>query len=317
MKVYAVAALGAALSLSPLLAGCSALSDSATSADGVEVATAFYPLQFVTQRVAGSHATVENLTAPGGEPHDLELTVRETAVVSTADLVVLLHDFQPSVDDAVDTNAEGATLDVADAVELRPAGAGDHGHDEAAEEEHEEEGEEHDHGDTDPHFWQDPLLMADLGDAVADELADLDPDHADDYRANADDLRADLEELDAAYEGGLAGCERHTVVVAHDAFGYLARYGLEFEPINGLSPDAEPTPADLAHLQELIQDEGITTVFYESLVSPDIAEQLASDAGVETAVLDPVEGLTDETADEDYLSLMEQNLTALEEANGC
>lgn len=311
MKIYAVAALGAALSLS----GCSAFSDSATSADGVEVATAFYPLQYVAERVAGDRATVENLTAPGGEPHDLELTVQETAEVAEADLVVYLSGFQPSVDDAVDTTAEGDTLDVADVVELHPAGAGDHDHDH--EESQEEEGEEHDHGDTDPHFWQDPLLMADLGDAVAEQLAEIDPDHSDEFRTNAADLRDDLEALDAAYADGLAGCERHTVVVAHDAFGYLGRYGLEFEPIAGLSPDAEPTPADLAHLQEVIDEEGVTTVFYESLISPDIAEQLAQDTGAEVGVLDPVEGLTDETAGEDYLSLMEQNLTALEEANGC
>lgn len=316
MKICAVAALGAALSLGPMLSGCSAFSDSATSADGVEVATAFYPLQFVAERVAAPHATVENLAAAQGEPHDLELTVKETAEVAQADLVVYLHDFQPAVDDAVDTNAEGSTLDVGDVVELQPAEERDHEHEEESHEE-EEEGEEHDHGDTDPHFWQDPLLMADLGDAVADELAELDPDHADDYRANADTLRGDLEALDQAYADGLAGCERHTVVVAHDAFGYLTRYGLEFEPIAGLSPDAEPTPADLAHLQEVIDHEGVTTVFYESLISPDIAEQLARDTGAEVGVLDPVEGLTDETADEDYLSLMEQNLTALEEANGC
>ena len=313
MKSYAAAALGAALTLSWTLSGCAAFSDSATSADGVEVAAAFYPLQFVAQRVAGSHASVENLSAAQGEPHDLELTVRETAEVAQADLVVYLAGFQPSVDDAVDTAAEGATLDVADVVELRPAGADGHDHEEEAH----EEGEEDDHGDTDPHFWQDPLLMADLADAVADQLAEIDPDHADEFRDNAADLRSDLEELDAAYEDGLADCERHTVVVAHDAFGYLARYGLEFEPIAGLSPDAEPTPADLAHLEEVIDQEGVTTVFYESLVSPDIAEQLARDTGAEVGVLDPVEGLTDETADEDYLSLMEQNLTALEEANGC
>ncbi|GAA4369768.1 metal ABC transporter substrate-binding protein [Nocardioides caricicola] len=317
MKIYAVAALGAAFSLSATLSGCSAFDDSATSADGVEVATAFYPLQYVAERVGGDHASVENLTAPGGEPHDLELTVKETAQVAEADLGVYLHGFQPSVDDAVDTTAEGETFDVSEAVELRPAGESDHEHEdeEHAEEEHAEE--EHDHGDTDPHFWQDPLLMADLADELAERLAEIDPDHADDFSANAADLRSDLETLDAAYTDGLAECERHTVVVAHDAFGYLGRYGLEFEPIAGLSPDAEPTPADLAHLQEVIEEEGVTTVFYESLVSPAIAEQLANDTGAQVAVLDPVEGLTDETIDEDYLSLMEANLTALEEANGC
>lgn len=318
MKIHAAAALGAAFVLSSTLGACAAFEDSATSADGVQVAAAFYPLQYVADRVAGDHASVVNLTSPGSDSHDLELTAKETAEIADADLVVFEHGFQPSVDDAVETNAGGATLDVADVVELRPAAEDhDHEHEHEEGEEHADE-EEHDHGEEDPHFWQDPLLMADLGDAVADELAEVDPDHADDYRANAADLRTDLEALDAAYTDGLAQCERSTVVVSHNAFGYLSRYGLEFEAIAGLNdPEAEPTAADLAHLQEVIEDDGITTVFYESLVDPATAEQLASDTGVDTAVLDPIEGLSDQTAGEDYLSLMKQNLAALEEANGC
>src|SRR5690606_30757288 len=121
------------------------------------------------------------------------------------------------------------------------------------------------HGDEDPHFWLDPLLMADLGEAVAAELGGIDPDRAADYDAAAATLREQLTELDTAYADGLATCERATVVVSHDAFGYLRRYGLTFEPIAGLSPDAEPTPADLQHLQELIRTDGITTVFSETL----------------------------------------------------
>jgi len=284
-------ALVALPALALALSGCAAFTeDSASIDDGVQVAAAFYPLAYVADRVAGDHATVENLTAPGGEPHDLELTPKETAEVARADLVVYLHGFQPSVDDAVDNNATGDTVDVADTVAMRS---------------------------DDPHFWHDPLLMADLGDEVADRLAEIDPDHADDYTANADALRTDLEALDAAFTDGLASCERSTVVVSHDAFGYLSRYGLEFESIAGLSPDAEPTPADLARLQELIRDEGITTVFSEALVSPEFADQLAHDTGVTSEVLDPIEGLTDETSDEDYLSLMTENLAKLEEANGC
>lgn len=317
MKNLVAAALGAAL-LSSVVSGCAAFSDdSASSEDGIQVAAAFYPLQYVASRVAGEHAEVSNLTAPGGEPHDLELTPQETADVASADLVVFLHGFQPQVDEAIETNATGATVDVTDAVELHSSDEHEDEHGGEHEGESEEEHAEHDHGDVDPHFWHDPLLMADLADAVAGGLADIDPDHADDYRANADALRGDLETLDQEFADGLGQCQRHDVVVSHDAFGYLGRYGLHFEPIAGLSPDAEPTPADLAHLQELIEDEGITTVFYESLVSPDIAEQLARDTGVDTAVLDPIEGLTDQTADEDYLSLMRSNLSALQEANGC
>ena len=291
----------AALPALLLVGGCAAFTDDSVGLDnGVQVAAAFYPLQYVAERVAGGHADVENLTAPGGEPHDLELTIRETAEVAQADLVVYERGFQPSVDDAVDENAEGDVLDAAQVVHLVPFR--EHGVDS---------------GEDDPHFWLDPLLLADLGDAVAGRLSDIDPEHADDYAANAAALRADLERLDGEYAAGLAHCERDTVVVSHDAFGYLQRYGLRMEAILGLAPDAEPTPADLGRLQDLVRSEGITTVFSESLVSPAVADSLARDTGVASKVLDPIEGLSDKTSGEDYLALMRANLRALREANGC
>ncbi len=295
-----VAALAALLVVAT---GCNAFTDDTGGADGdVVVAAAFYPLAWVAERVAGEHAQVELLTRPGGEPHDLELNIEQTATIANADLVLHERGFQPSVDDAVAQNAVGATLDAASVVGLQPF-ADEPGH----------QGE----GDLDPHFWLDPLRMAELGDAVATELADVDEDHAGEYRANAGALRSDLEELDRDLESGLAQCERSTVVVSHDAFGYLAKYGIEIAPVAGLSPEAAPTTAVLADLQQLIEADGITTVFSERLASPRFTEALARDAGVEAAVLDPVEGLSDETAGEDYLALMRENLAALRQANGC
>ena len=299
-------ALAVTLASAVLLAGCGG-SDDAT-ANGRSAVAAFYPLAWVTEQVAGDGWEVTNLTGPGTEPHDLALDIQQTATLAEADLVVLEHDFQPAVDETVEANApEAEVVDAADVVDLMPASEHEHEHDEAG----------HAHSDLDLHFWQDPLLMADLGDAVADRLAELDPDGAATYEDNAAALRDELETLDQEYVDGLARCERTTTVVSHEAFSYLARYGLQFEAIAGLSPDAEPTPADLARLQELITEDGITTVFSERLASSKMADSLASDLGLDSAVLDPVEGLSDETADDDYLSLMGQNLDALREANGC
>jgi zinc transport system substrate-binding protein len=277
------------------LTGCGAM---AGEDDGrVRVATGFYPLQYVAERVGGDLVDVDNLTQPGAEPHDLELTVKETVAIARADVVVYERGFQPAVDAGVDQGTEGVALDAAEVVDLEPvAGRPD---------------------ETDPHFWHDPLRLAKLADAVAVELGRADPGHRATYRANARDLTADLEALDQNFATGLARCERHTIVTSHEAFGYLARYGLELEPITGLSPDAEPTPADLGRLQELIREQGITTVFSERLVSPKTADTLAADLGIRSAVLDPIEGLSDASAGEDYLSLMRTNLTALERANGC
>jgi zinc transport system substrate-binding protein len=300
-----------------LLAGCGGANGSSDSA-GHQAVAAFFPLEWVTTQVAGQGWDVTGLTAPGTEPHDLELTIAATAALDDAELVVFEHAFQPAVDEAVENVGDATVVDAAEAVQLRTLEEEEHaGEDEHAEEEEHAEEDEHGHGDTDPHFWQDPLLMADLADAVADALAEVDPEGATTYRSNADDLRTELEELDTEFADGLAGCERDTVVVSHDAFGYLERYGLHFESIAGLTPDAEPTPAVLADLEDLIAAEGITTVFSERLASPAMAESLASDAGVETAVLDPIEGPGEGDAASDYVALMQQNLAALQAANGC
>jgi len=293
----------AALFLAPVVLASSLSGCSSDSPDGkLKIAAGFYPLQYAAQRVAGDTAEVTNLTQAGQEPHDVGLSVKQTAEVADADLVVYEKGLQAAVDDAVESTASGATVDAAAVVHLQPFAAGD-----------DREGE----GDLDPHFWQDPERMADLGDAIADQLGEIDPDHAADFHANAMAFRSDLATLDREYADGLSHCTRSTIVVSHDAFGYLGKYGVQLAPIAGLSPDAEPTPADLAHLHDLIQSDGITTVFSERLVSPKLSETLASDLGITTAVLDPIEGLTDETAGDDYLSLMRTNLAALRQANDC
>lgn len=314
-RLAAVSLLAAA----PILAGCGG-TDQASAGTGPRVVASFYPLEYVAARVAGDDADVVGLTTPGGEPHDLELTVRQTAEVAEADVLIHLRDFQPAVDEAVEQAGAEHVVDAAEVADLLSfeeldEQAEEEGH---ADEEAHAEDDGHGHGDTDPHFWTDPTRMVLLAEAVQQTMAEADPDNAETYERNLADLRRDLEELDTELEEGLADCARDTVVVSHDAFGYFgARYGLDMHPINGLSPEAEPSPAHLRELADLIEDEGITTVFSETLASPEMAESLAGDLGLETAVLDPVEGLSDTTAGEDYLSLMRANLTAVQKANDC
>ena len=305
-------ATAAALACSAVLAttGCSAL-DSAD--DGApHVTAALYPYAFVADRVAGRYADVTNLTTPGVEPHDMELTPRQVAEISEADLVIFQAGVQPSVDEAVDQNASGTALDVTDLLDADPSGA-EHARESAV------TGDSlHEHTTADPHLWLDPTELIPVTRSVADELADLDASHAADYRANAGALVRDLRALDADFRSGLAECERTEFVTSHAAFGHLAaRYGLTMVPIAGLSPDAEPSPQRLADIADSIRRTGVTTVFSERLGSKQYAETLAEELGVRAAVLDPVEGLTEENADENYLTLMRQNLQALRAANGC
>jgi zinc transport system substrate-binding protein len=284
------------------LAGCSAGSGAEGAGSGAEggrpdVVTSFYPLEYVAERIAGDHAEVDNLTSAGVEPHDLELSVVQTAEVSDADLLFYEKGFQPAVDEAIGQSEVKDVVEITEVVSLKP-------------------GEGRDEG-ADPHFWLDPERLGEVAAAFAEQMSQVDPAHASSYRAHLAKLRSDLSTLDQQYTTGLTTCKTGTVVVSHDAFGYLEKYGIEFEAINGLSPDAEPSPAHIAMLQDLVRSEGITTVFSETLASPALAETLAGDVGIETAVLDPIEGLSESTAEENYLTLMEQNLVALKDANRC
>lgn len=297
----------AAFAAAPLLlAGCGSVPGSDT--DGrPEVAAAFYPLEYVAQRVVGDRADVVGLTSPGVEPHDLELTVQQTADLAGSDLVVYEKGMQPAVDEAVAENGPEHVVEAGEVVDLEATAAG-----------HEDETAEEDAGGPrDLHFWLDPARMVDLAGAVRDQMSGVDPQHAEAYTQNFEALRSDLEALDREFARGLSDCRLDTVVVSHDAFGYLEKYGLRFEPIAGLSPEAEPSPAHLAELQRLIRTEHVTTVFSETLASPAMARSIAGDLGLRTAVLDPVEGLGESTAEEDYLSLMRANLAALQKANQC
>jgi zinc transport system substrate-binding protein len=287
-----------AAALLALSAGLAACNDGdGDRSSSVDVVAGFYPVAWVAERVGGDRVSVEDLTPAGVEPHDLELAPPQVDDVLDADLVVVMGDgFQPAVEDAAGARDE-PTLEL---LEELPT-------DELAED--------------DPHVWLDPVLMGEVVAAVEAALVDVDPDGEATYRRNAEELTADLRGLDEAYRVGLANCERDLVVTAHDAFGYLTdRYGLRNEGVAGLSPEAEPDARRLAELSDLSRREGVTTVFTEELVSPEIAETLAREAGgLRVAVLSPLETLDADERDAgaDYISVMEANLDKLRTALGC
>ncbi len=278
------------------LSACSSTEDSAPSSDAsLSVAAAFYPLQYVAQRIGGDTVDVIGLTPPGAEPHDFELPPSAVREVRDADLVLFLAGFQPTVDDAIEaTKANG--LDVSDVVPLMGAEKGSVG--------------------TDPHFWLDPVLLEQFAQAVTEKFVALDPAHAELYRANDAALAQDLAELDALYSETLTSCERTTVLTSHEAFGYLAqRYGLTQVGLSGINPEAEPSPARLREVRDLAASVGATTVFVETLVDPSVVEAFAHDAGLQVATLDPIGGLVEDG--DDYLIIMHRNLEVLKTGLGC
>jgi zinc transport system substrate-binding protein len=263
-----------------------------------DVVAAFYPLQFVAERVGGAHVDVTSLTPPGGESHDLELSPSAVAALGEADLVVYLSGFQAATDAAVAATDPAQVVDAARAAGLVVAPDGVDPGSSAT-------------GSLDPHFWLDPTRLTAVGHQVADALGEVDPAHAAEFAGAADALAADLAELDTELAAGLATCRGATLVASHEAFGYLAeRYGLHQVGLAGIDPEVEPSPARLRDVAATVRDEGVRTLYFEVLTSPKVTQSLADELGVGTAVLDPVEGRA-EGDERDYLDLMRDNLEAL------
>ncbi|GAA2134600.1 metal ABC transporter substrate-binding protein [Glycomyces algeriensis] len=331
----------AGLAAAAALAACGTGSDDPAADGEINVVTAFYPLTFATEQVGGDHVAVTNLTPAGQEPHDLELAPSDIAAIEEADYVVYLKGFIPELDAAVEEYAADKSLDVLTAVETseydyqqaieEEAHAEDEHADEhaeeaaesaTAEEEHsEEDGHEHEEAPegVDPHVWLDPIRYGQIGTAIGEGLAGLDDANAADYTANAEAFNADLTALDTEFTDALAARTSDAIVTSHAAFGYLAdRYDLTQIAISGLSPDQEPDSQHMGEVAAYVEANGITTIFFETLVSPDIADTLAAETGAQTAVLNPLEGLTQEQADAgaDYFTVMRENLATLQTALG-
>ena len=290
------AALGAALAVACVLAlgGCEQAPTPAAGPAAVPVVASFYPLWEFARQVGGDRATVTSLVPPGVEPHDWEPSPQDVAAVRKARLFIYNGGgFEPAVDRLLRELGPG-TVTVAATAGIEPL--------------------------DDPHVWLDPVLAQRQVDAIRAALERVDPPGAPRYVENAAAFKAKLAALDEAYRTGLATCARRSLIVSHAAFTSLARrYGLKQIAITGVAPQSEPSPAELARIARLARAENARYVFFETLVSPKLAETIAREIGARTLVLNPLEGLTREeaAAGRDYLGLMRDNLAQLRTGLEC
>ncbi len=300
---------------------------SATETAKLQVKTSFYPMYEFTRQVAGDLAEVENLIPPGVEAHDWEPTPQDMAGITEADVLVYNGAGMEGWVDQVLESIQGtgvSAIEASKGIEIMEGTAhshdhgeeGDHSHDEHAHE-HAEEGHHHHHGGLDPHVWLSPAMAVKQVRNIEAGLAEAAPEHREAFKANADAYVTKLEALDKEFRDGLKDAKRKDFITQHAAFGYLAReYGLTQVPIAGLSPDQEPSAAQMAEVIEFAKEHDVKTIFFETLVSSNVAETIASEIGASTSVLNPIEGLTDEdtAANLDYIAIMRQNLEALQKA---
>ena len=314
MNINRLSALVCACTLSlSLLTGCGTQPADTAAGDGrLRVLTSFYPIYDFACKIGGDCIDVTNMVPSGTEPHDWEPSTNDLKNLEKADVFIYNGaDMEPWADDLLVSRSD--TLHVVEAsenVELRTTD-GEHEH------AHEHEGADHHHGDFDPHVWLDPENAKIEMEAIRDALCAADPENSTVFQSNYEKYAAELDALDAEFREKLAPLPNRTIVVAHEAFGYLCdAYGLTQVGIEGLSPDSEPDPGRMAEVIDFVRDHSISTIFFEELVSPKVAEAIASETGAQAKMLSPLEGLSDEqaAAGADYFSVMHDNLAALMEA---
>ncbi|WP_309321686.1 metal ABC transporter substrate-binding protein [Actinomyces stomatis] len=348
-----IVALGATLMLAAGMSACSALkSESSSSASAphtiapgktLTVSTSFYPIQYLAEAIGGKLVKVSTVTPSNVEPHDFELSGKETAELGKADLIAYVPGFQPSLDKAVKEIGSGPTVvDLSKPANLvhhegveeehehgeeatdgasatasaaATAQASEEGHDEHKDEHSHAEGEEGHDSDLDPHFWLDPDRMIKVAETLEASFAQIDPANANDYKAGLDKLKTALTNLDNQYKQGLSTCQHKTFITSHAAFGYMAeRYGLTQASISGIDPEAEPSPAEMANIKSVVEKTGVKTIFTEELVSDTPAKAIAAETGAETSVLSPLESKPERG---DYSDAMSSNLERLKSALVC
>lgn len=269
---------------------------------GIKIVTTFYPLYDFTTKVVGNLATVENMTPAGVEPHDFEPSPRDLETLYSADLIVMNG---AGLDAWVENNEkelEGRGIKVLKMSEHLPLLT---------------EGEK---SEYDPHFWLDPIFAQKETEVIRDALIELLPEKRAQLLRQANAWIQKLRALDSSYKNAFLNCLHNEAVVSHNAFGYIgARYGIDFLPIAGLSPEEEPSARTLATLAGIMKEKGLKIVFFETLATPKLAETLSREVGATILKLNPLEGLTSEEikAKKDYLSVMQDNLKNLKTALEC
>ena len=314
MNINRLSALVCACTLSlSLLTGCGTQPADTAAGDGrLRVLTSFYPMYDFACKIGGDCIDVTNMVPSGTEPHDWEPSTNDLKNLEKADVFIYNGaDMEPWADDLLVSRSD--TLRVVEAsenVELRTTD-GEHEHAQEHEDAH------HHHGAFDPHVWLDPENAKIEMEAIRDALCAADPENSTVVQSNDEKYAAELDALDAEFREKLAPLPNRTIVVAHEAFGYLCdAYGLTQVGIEGLSPDSEPDPGRMAEVIDFVREHSISTIFFEELVSPKVAEAIASETGAQAKMLSPLEGLSDEqaAAGADYFSVMHDNLAALMEA---
>ncbi len=326
------------LILTLLLSACGNETSPEDSSDKqLEIYTTVYPLKFFTQQIAGDLAEVSTILPPGTDPHTYEPTTKEMIKIAEADAFIYngagLESYAKTIADTV--KPEGVQiLEASKGIKLEEH-VHDHGEnsnskekDTHAEEEHSHEEEKershageghggHTHGNQDPHIWLDPIRSIQLAEHIKNTLISIQPESKEQFTENFNQLKNKLVELDQQFHKQLESKPKDKIIVSHAAYGYWEHaYGIEQVAVSGLTPTSEPSQKELEEIIETAEEFQLDYVLFEQNVTPKVAKVVQSEIGAATLRIHNLSVLTEEDiqANEDYFSLMKQNLEVLSKA---
>jgi len=310
-----------------LLSACGAKSttteETETKTEELSIYTTVYPLQYFTERIGGDYVDVNSIYPAGADEHTFDPTQKDMMALADSDLFFYIGlGLEGFVENAEKTlkNEHVKMIPTAEAIpdELLEEGHSDEVHEEDAE--HDEHGHEgHDHSGIDPHVWISPLLSIELATSIKDALIASQPEMKDEFEKNFDQLKTDLVDLDSKFNEMASAVPSKTFFVSHASFGHLAdTYGLVQVAIAGLNSQSEPSQKQLAQIVKEAKNQNVDFVLFEQNVSSKLTDVVRKEIGAESLMLHNLGVLTvdDVKNNEDYFSLMEQNIETLKEALG-
>lgn len=301
--------LAALAAFAPGCEGCKGKTSGKT-----KVVCSIFPVYDLTRRVAGPDADAVLLLPPGQNEHEYTPTSKEIEQVAMSQLGVMvglgLDQWMSKVMSSAAPKAR--TLELGTKVKTRTIDlemtgdeAADKARDGGAHDEH-----EHEKGAIDPHVWLDPQRARTMVAAIADDLAAVDPAHAEGYKARAKEVDADLAALDEEIAKRMAALAKRGFITFHGSFGYFAeRYNLRILAVIEPFPGSAPTGEYIQEVLSVVSKNGVPALFSEPQLDARPAKTIAEAAKVPLGVLDPVGGGPDA---KDYDAMLRFDAAALE-----
>jgi zinc transport system substrate-binding protein len=275
------------------------------------VAVTTFALYDIVNHIAQDTVEIVNILPFGVDPHSFEPTPQLMAKIEKSALVIYSGaGLEPWVDGFT---FKSKVLNISKYVKLRHLDAHEH-------HEHEDHGTHAHHNTVDPHYWLDFSNMQKATELITKELIELLPQNRALYEKNEQKYIAMLQKLDKLYREKLSSCKADTVVVSHNALGYLSRnYGFKVESLSGLSPEAEPSAKDVSRIMREIKKDGVRTIFFEHFVNDKVIKSIAKDTQINIDVFQPLGNITKDEAEAklSYEDIMLRNLEKLSKALMC